>query len=254
MRNHDDVAEFCFLLFFYTFFTIFTSPTLLKKLLDKGVYATGTVRPNRKNMPQNLPEDKSMQRGDSAGVCANGLSAVKWMDTRSVILLSNFHCPNAISNVTRREKRSSQIIRLSCPVVVSDYNSHMGGVDLTDRSWKWHTSWIGNTLFGFISEYFLTWWTLQSSMRTSFSENYEIKSKWLYLILSISCVAVLLVDSATDKKASLTRANQKGTASKTLMKLQWGICLFSWRKGRDAADVPRKEKSKGLLWGVIHAT
>ena len=74
-----------------------------------------------------------MQRGDSAGVCANGLSAVKWMDTRSVILLSNFHCPNAISNVTRREKKSSQKIRLSCPVMVSDYNAHMGGVDLTDQ-------------------------------------------------------------------------------------------------------------------------
>ena len=108
------------------FDSFYTSPSLLLQLLDKGIHTIGTVRSNRKNMPKSLPDDKSMQRGDSVGLYANGISAVKWMDTRSVIHLSNMHDPNATGSDIRREKRRSQKIRLLCPTVVTDYNAHMG--------------------------------------------------------------------------------------------------------------------------------
>ena len=46
---------------FVFFDNFFTSPTLLVKLLEMGIYATGTVRTNRKNVPV-LKHDKEMRR------------------------------------------------------------------------------------------------------------------------------------------------------------------------------------------------
>ena len=42
---------------FVYFDNCFTSPTLIAKLLDKGIYAVGTVKANRKHMPT-LKNDK----------------------------------------------------------------------------------------------------------------------------------------------------------------------------------------------------
>ena len=73
----------------YVFFdNYFTSPTLLVKLLEMGIYATGTVRANRKHMPI-LKQEKEMSRGEHDWFSANHLSVIKWMDNKSVILLSN---------------------------------------------------------------------------------------------------------------------------------------------------------------------
>ena len=47
----------------YVYFdNFFTSPTLMAKLLQNGIYEIGTVRANRKNMPT-LKQDKQMKRG-----------------------------------------------------------------------------------------------------------------------------------------------------------------------------------------------
>ena len=48
---------------FVFFDNFFTSPELLVKLLEMGIYATGTVRAKRKNMPV-LKHDKEMKRGE----------------------------------------------------------------------------------------------------------------------------------------------------------------------------------------------
>ena len=47
-------------------------------LLDNGIYLTGVVRPNRKNMPD-LRNDKDMARGDigeECNKCTNNLCKV----------------------------------------------------------------------------------------------------------------------------------------------------------------------------------
>ena len=48
---------------FVFFDNFFTSPALLLKLLEMGIYATGTVRTNRKNVPV-LKHDKEMNCGE----------------------------------------------------------------------------------------------------------------------------------------------------------------------------------------------
>ena len=60
--------------------------------------------------------------------------ACKWIDNRSVLLLSSaLEGTNDISSVQRREKGSKTNFFVPCPQVVKLYHSDMGGVDLMDQ-------------------------------------------------------------------------------------------------------------------------
>ena len=69
------------------FYNVFYSPILIKKLFDKNIYATGTVRKNRKQMPKIL-EDKKMKRGDCKVLYSKNVIGCKWMENRSFLLES----------------------------------------------------------------------------------------------------------------------------------------------------------------------
>ena len=117
----------------YVFFdNFFTSPNLMLKLFEDGIYATGTVRSNRKHMP-NLKTDKQMKRGEHDWLACDTISATKWMDKQSVILLSNYHNPSVVQEINRRVKGSKEKMKVSCPTVIREYNMYMGGVDLCDQ-------------------------------------------------------------------------------------------------------------------------
>ena len=116
---------------FVFFDNYFTSPALLVKLLQMGIYATGTVRTNRENMPI-LKHDKAMKRGEHDWFSSNHLLAIKWMDNKSVILLSNYFNPKETQQIERRVKGSKDKVKVTCPYVIQEYNQFMGGVDLND--------------------------------------------------------------------------------------------------------------------------
>ena len=86
---------------FIFFDNFFASPALLVKLLEMGIYATGTVRANRKNIPV-LKHDKEMKRGKHDWFSSNHLSAIKWMENKSVIILSNYFNPKETQQIERR--------------------------------------------------------------------------------------------------------------------------------------------------------
>ena len=123
------------------FDNFFTSPTLMLKLSEKGIYATGTVRSNRKHLPPLKPEkqrlslkaDKQMKRGEHDWLACDSISATKWMDNKAVILLSNYHDPRDVYQIQRRVKGSKDKMQVSCPTVIHEYNQYMGGVDLSDQ-------------------------------------------------------------------------------------------------------------------------
>ena len=111
----------------------FTSPTLLVKLLEMGIYATGTVRANRKHIPI-LKQDKEMKQGEHNWFSTNHLSAIKWMDNKSVILLSNYLNPKEMQQINCRVKGSEDKVKVTCPtVIIHEYNQFMGGVDLSNQ-------------------------------------------------------------------------------------------------------------------------
>ena len=87
----------------------FNSPLLQIKMFEKKIYLCGTVRADRKHMPKNLKSDKEMKRGDTDAMTANGVTCVKWMDNRSVQLLSNFlpWSKDDVTHVLRRQAGSS---------------------------------------------------------------------------------------------------------------------------------------------------
>ena len=118
----------------YVFFdNFFRSPDLMLKLFEDGIYATGTVRSNRKHMPT-LKVDKQMKSGDYDWLSCHTISAAKWMGNRSVILLSNYHNPSAFQEINRRVKGSKEKVKVSFPAVIREYNRYMGGVDLCDQT------------------------------------------------------------------------------------------------------------------------
>lgn len=117
---------------FVYFDNFFTSPTLIAKLLDNGIYGTGTVRANRKHMPT-LKNDKQLTRGEHDWLACKGITATKWMDNKSVTLLSSCHDPRVVQQIDRRVKGSKDKVKVSCPNLIHEYNQYMGGVDLSDQ-------------------------------------------------------------------------------------------------------------------------
>ena len=117
---------------FVFFDNVFTTPALLVQLLEIGIYATGTVRANRKNMPV-FKHDKEIKRSEHDWFFSNHLSAIKWMDNKSVILSSNYSNPKEMQQLELRVKGSKDKVKVTCPSVIQEYNKFMGGVDLSNQ-------------------------------------------------------------------------------------------------------------------------
>ena len=84
-------------------------------LLQKGIYCAGTVRTNRKLLPKkDVTADKDMKRGEVASYEASGITYVKWMDNKPV-LLSNFLSAHSLHEVKRRKKGSKEHEKVCCP-------------------------------------------------------------------------------------------------------------------------------------------
>ncbi|CAH2283293.1 Hypothetical predicted protein [Pelobates cultripes] len=103
-------------------------------MLQKKIYLCGIDHVDRKNMPKNLKADKGMKRGAVDTMSANGVTCVKWIDNRSVTLLSNFlTCKKDMTHVLRRQAGCTEKLHIPCPTIVTIYNKYMGGVDLMDQ-------------------------------------------------------------------------------------------------------------------------
>ena len=62
----------------------YSSTTLFEKLLEAGTNVVGTIRLNRKNMPENLKQQK-LEKGDAVAVYTQKLMNVKWK-TQNLLL------------------------------------------------------------------------------------------------------------------------------------------------------------------------
>ena len=60
------------------------------------------------------------------------LLAIKWIDNRSVTTLTSHDSTEPIKSVQRYDKKENAHIQVQCPVVIANYNKHMGGVGLLD--------------------------------------------------------------------------------------------------------------------------
>ena len=115
----------------------YTSPNLVKFLLEHETKVVGTVRSNRRNFPPELAA-ACMQRGESKfALSDNGIVAVKFRalqdksnkQEKVVFLLSSDHGNDVVSS--GKQTKDGQVIMK--PTCVLDYNKNMGGVDMMDQ-------------------------------------------------------------------------------------------------------------------------
>ncbi|KAL3225903.1 hypothetical protein MRX96_025375 [Rhipicephalus microplus] len=113
----------------------FTSVPLMERLLKQGMLGHGTVMTKR--IRTTLKSDKELLadgRGSShKKVSADGkMVVVKWMDTRSVTLLSPCCGTEPVDTTKRYDKKQKKYVEVERPACVRFYNNHKGGVDLND--------------------------------------------------------------------------------------------------------------------------
>lgn len=104
----------------------YTIIPLCEQMLQKQIYVTGTVRSNRRGLPNEIKA--KLKEKDAVKYLRKGqLLAVSWVDRKQVRLLST-HAPAGKMNVTRRQNRVKSV-----PKIVAEYNAGMGGVDKSDQ-------------------------------------------------------------------------------------------------------------------------
>ena len=106
----------------------FSSPDLFDDLTKKKINCCGTVRPCTKGMPQDLrPKNMNLKRGDLKVRTRDDLTAILWRDKRDILMLTNMHNAPAEGNFCDEQGYALK------PLIVEDYNRHMGYVDKGDR-------------------------------------------------------------------------------------------------------------------------
>jgi len=106
----------------------FSSSELFDDFMKKQIYCCGTVRPNRKSMPQDLkPKTTKLKRGDIRVRTRADLTAILWWDKRDVCMLTNIHNTPAEGNFCNERGKAIKA------QIVMDYNHHLGYVDKGDR-------------------------------------------------------------------------------------------------------------------------
>lgn len=104
----------------------------MERLKNEQTLACGTIRNNRKGMPENRKKDSDIERGDfDHRFSASEIGIFKWKDNKSVYLASNYH-GNETTTVQRTSKNGPKS-DVTCPTLVKDCNAFVGGVDHGDR-------------------------------------------------------------------------------------------------------------------------
>lgn len=129
----------------------FSSVQLFEQLLQRGFYAVGTTRHNRRHFPKELlVEVQGKSRGEWVWRQQRGspLVVTSFMDKKPVNLLST--CTNAEASSMVKRRTGSELADVSCPAVLPLYLSTMRGVDvfaqrqsynkIGRRSRKWYYS------------------------------------------------------------------------------------------------------------------
>ncbi|XP_028461659.1 piggyBac transposable element-derived protein 3-like [Perca flavescens] len=129
IRNPSDCVVY--------FDNFFTSLRLVTHLKDSmGLRSSGTIRKNRL-MGCRVEEDRDLLRRGRGSFDFRvdndaKLAVVKWADNKTDTLVSSCASVNPVGQVRRYSKEEKRKISVPCPKIVSEYNTHMGGVDLAD--------------------------------------------------------------------------------------------------------------------------
>jgi len=106
----------------------FLSPRLFDDLDRCKINSCGTVRPNRKDMPNDFgPKQLKLKRGDVRVRTRGGLTTLVWKDRREVYMLTNMDPLPVEGNFCDDSNRPMK------PHIMERYNRHMSYVDNSGR-------------------------------------------------------------------------------------------------------------------------
>lgn len=118
----------------------FTSIKLMDELHKRGFKCAGTIMKNRlpKYVLDNLQTDKQLARQGRGSYDVlvredKQVALTKWYDNKPVMLLSSIHAAETVDECRRYDRKLRSYVHVQRPEVVKEYNSNMGGVDLTGR-------------------------------------------------------------------------------------------------------------------------
>lgn len=107
----------------------YTSVPLAIKLLDRNTHLLGTLRKNRKGLPEEVTKAK-LTKGEIVGKESEaGFVVGKWMDKREVCFLSTKHGID-IKSTGKKNRNNEEILK---PNAIIDYNCGKDGVDISDQ-------------------------------------------------------------------------------------------------------------------------
>jgi len=87
----------------------FSSPELYDDLVNKKIYCCGTVRPNRRGMPQDLASKSTkLKRRDIRIRTRADLTAILWQDKRDICMLTNIHNAPAEGNFCNEGRNATK--------------------------------------------------------------------------------------------------------------------------------------------------
>lgn len=114
----------------YRVFTdnFYSSPALFRDMLKDGFEACGTVRSNRKGIPDEVKTAR-LRKGETQFSKDDSLLFMKWRDKREVMMISTFHNDTFIEKRRRTRLATDGVEVIEKPTVVEEYNQNMGGVD-----------------------------------------------------------------------------------------------------------------------------
>lgn len=101
----------------------YLSPELADLLIQNSTDVYGTLRPNRRDLPENFNK-LTLKKGEIAAFQRGKITVLRWRDKKDVSLLSSIHT----ANCSETEKNVMK------PAIVIDYNLKMGGVDRADQA------------------------------------------------------------------------------------------------------------------------
>lgn len=102
----------------------YNSPCLARRLKSMGFDCVGTLRTDRKFVPQELHSltKLNMRRGQIAGLTSGDVDVMVWRDNNRVAMISTYH-----GNGQHTSRGSTK------PILIYDYNIMMGEVDKKDQ-------------------------------------------------------------------------------------------------------------------------
>ena len=112
----------------------FSSVSLYCTLKERGIFYTGTVQKKRRGLPDFIA-DKQMKRGDIECYVEvkEGIATIKWMDNRSVHIITTADSCHLTTTVKKQQKGTSEKLSVVCPEIIKTYSYNMVAVDKSDQ-------------------------------------------------------------------------------------------------------------------------